>query len=187
MSSSHSVFSRATAVAVLAIPLAAGCGKATHRAPDSTGGQSGGGGGAGAEPLASGGAVGSGGAAGTGGAPDDPDSLQPTADCIHPEVVEDCEGDFCRIPPGCFIMGAPPNEFGRALQNSDQVQVTLTRPFLIGRTEVTRAHWVRTGLPRPVVHPDNPIRECLEDDCPQGNATSYQMLAYANRLSEMEG
>src|SRR5690606_5261603 len=122
----------------------------------------GGGGGAGAEPLASGGAVGSGGVTGTGGAPDDPDSLQPTADCIHPEVVEDCEGDFCRIPPGCFIMGAPPNEFGRGLRSADQVQVTLTRPFLMGRTEVTRAQWGRTGLTRPEVHPDNPIRECLE-------------------------
>jgi formylglycine-generating enzyme required for sulfatase activity len=37
------------------------------------------------------------------------------------------------------------------------------------------------------VHPDNPIAECLEDNCPQGNATSYQMFAYTNRLSEMEG
>src|SRR5690606_11388806 len=123
---------------------AVGCGKATQQAPDSSGGQSGGGGGAGAEPLASGGTVGSGGALGTGGSPDDPDSLQPTADCIHPEVVEDCEGDFCRIPPGCFIMGAPPEEFGRALRDSDQVQVTLTHAFWMGRTEVTRAQWART-------------------------------------------
>lgn len=33
-------------------------------------------------------------------------------------------------------MGAPPAEFGRALVNADQVQVTLTHPFWIGRTEV---------------------------------------------------
>ena len=113
--------------------------------------------------------------------------LKPTPDCIHPEAQENCEGDFCRIEPGCFIMGAPPGEFGRALVDADQVQVSLTRPFWIGRTEVTQGQWTRTGLAVPVLKELNGERDCLDVECPQGSATFYDMLRYANRLSEMEG
>ena len=124
---------------------------------------------------------------GSGGDQNGEPPLEPTADCIHPKVVEQCEGDFCRIEGGCFIMGAPPDEFGRGLVSSDQVQVTLTHPFWIGRTEVTRAQWDATGLPRPKLQQLNGKRECLEPDCPQGNATVYDMLRYANHLSASEG
>lgn len=113
--------------------------------------------------------------------------LQPTADCVHPPVVESCDGEYCRIEPGCFIMGAPPEEFGRALVAEDQVQVTLTRPLWIGRTEVTRAQWQKSGLPVPELVQLNGKHDCVEVDCPQGNATFYDMLRYANRLSELEG
>lgn len=132
---------------------------------------------------AAGGASSGGADAATGGTGLD-GSLQPTADCKQPTPVENCEGNLCRIEPGCFIMGAPPNEWGRGAVNSDQVQVTLTRPFWLGRTEVTRAEWDASGLPRPVLKQLNGESECLEGDCPQGNATFYEMLAYANRLSE---
>ena len=84
-------------------------------------------------------------------------------------------------------MVAPPDEFGRALVDSDQVQVTLTHPFWIGRTEVTRAQWEAVGLPRPELQYLSGERECLEPNCPQGNATIYDMLRYANGLSQKEG
>lgn len=84
-------------------------------------------------------------------------------------------------------MGAPEDEFGRALVDSDQVEVILTRPFWMGRTEVTRAQWDRTGLPQPELQWLDSERECLDPACPQGNATVYQAFQYANRLSEMEG
>lgn len=114
------------------------------------------------------------------------DPLLPTPDCVHPEVVEHCQGNFCRIEPGCFIMGAPPGEIDRALVAEDQVQVFLTHPFWIGRTEVTRAQWAASGLAAPELRELAGEHECLEPDCPQGNATFYDMLRYANRLSEME-
>jgi formylglycine-generating enzyme required for sulfatase activity len=48
--------------------------------------------------------------------------------------------EFALIPPGSFQMGSPTSEPGR---NSDEgpVSVTLTRPYWLGRTEVTRGQW----------------------------------------------
>jgi sulfatase modifying factor 1 len=140
----------------------------------------------GASPHAGGALSGGGSESGGSGGDDSERPLEPTADCIHPEVIEQCEGDLCRIEAGCFIMGAPPAEFGRALVNADQVQVNLTHPFWIGRTEVTRAQWSESGLSLPELKELNGERECLEPDCPQSNATFYDMLRYLNRLSEME-
>ena len=63
--------------------------------------------------------------------------------CVHPEVVEKCTGGFCAIPPGCYIFGSPTTEATdcRAYACEDQVQATLTRPFLIAATEVTQMQW----------------------------------------------
>lgn len=124
-----------------------------------------------------------GGATGAGGMSTQP----PSSDCVHPAVLEACEGEFCRIEPGCFVMGAPPDEFGKAAYADDQVQVTLTRPFWIGRTEVTREQWAMSGLPVPEPVQPNDDHECGEPDCPQGHATPYDMFRYANRRSELEG
>jgi len=156
----------------IAVPMLGGCGRTRTDEPPSSDGS---------------GSDTNGGDAGGGGANYyDNIPLEPTADCVHPDVVENCEGDFCRVEPGCFIMGAPPGEFGRGLVDSDQVQVTLTHPFWIGRTEVTREQWAGSGLPVPELEQLNGERECLEADCPQSNADFYDMLSYANRLSEME-
>jgi formylglycine-generating enzyme required for sulfatase activity len=45
-----------------------------------------------------------------------------------------------RIPAGRFTMGSPPSEAGRETQEV-QHAVTLTRPFYLGRFEVTQAQW----------------------------------------------
>jgi formylglycine-generating enzyme len=47
---------------------------------------------------------------------------------------------FCWCPPGKFLMGSPPGEPDRS-HNEDQVQVTLTRGFWLGKFEVTQAQW----------------------------------------------
>ena len=44
------------------------------------------------------------------------------------------------IPPGKFTMGSPPNEKDRD-KDEDQVEVTLTSPFWLGKTEVTQGQW----------------------------------------------
>lgn len=48
------------------------------------------------------------------------------------------------IPPGKFMMGSPANEEDRHQgedEDEGQVQVTLTAPFWLGKTEVTKSQW----------------------------------------------
>jgi formylglycine-generating enzyme len=123
--------------------------------------------------------------------------LQPRAECIHPAVIKDCDGGWCRIPHGCFIMGSPPCEFGRGLYSEDQVQVTLTHDYEIQQTEMTQAQWVALGFPNPsrqieagTVLTDGGTPEtvsygdCLEPTCPVGNVALVEAMAVANKLSE---
>jgi formylglycine-generating enzyme required for sulfatase activity len=47
-----------------------------------------------------------------------------------------------KVPAGTFLMGSPPDERGRSMYEGPQHQVTLTRPFFIGKLEVTQEQWV---------------------------------------------
>ena len=49
---------------------------------------------------------------------------------------------ICWGPAGRFVMGSPPNEPERR-PGEDQVEVTLTRGFWIGKHEVTQGQWKR--------------------------------------------
>jgi formylglycine-generating enzyme required for sulfatase activity len=44
------------------------------------------------------------------------------------------------ITPGSFTMGSPPDEKGR-FTNEGQVEVTLSEPFWLSKTEVTQSQW----------------------------------------------
>jgi sulfatase modifying factor 1 len=48
---------------------------------------------------------------------------------------------FVWMKPGRFMMGSPKEERGRGDKDEDQVQVTLTKGFWIGQSEVTQAQW----------------------------------------------
>ena len=47
---------------------------------------------------------------------------------------------LCWCPPGNFTMGSPKSETGRG-DNEDQVPVTLTKGFWLGKNEVTQSQW----------------------------------------------
>jgi formylglycine-generating enzyme len=49
---------------------------------------------------------------------------------------------LCWCPAGRFIMGSPPDEPERR-PGEDQVEVTLTRGFWMGKYEVTQGQWKR--------------------------------------------
>jgi formylglycine-generating enzyme required for sulfatase activity len=55
-------------------------------------------------------------------------------DCLHcPEMVV--------VPAGEFMMGSPPDEPGRDADEGPQHEVTIPRPFAVGKYEVTRSEF----------------------------------------------
>jgi formylglycine-generating enzyme required for sulfatase activity len=93
-----------------------------------------------------------------------------------------CSDGWCEIPSGCFIMGSPENEWGRARFAETPTPVHLTRSFLIGSHEVTQQAWTGAGFVNPSGTGDD-ASDCLEPECPVGNVTLYEVAAYANHLS----
>ncbi len=55
--------------------------------------------------------------------------------------------EFSLIPAGTFVMGSPPGEGDEEGRANDETphNVTLTRPYLISRTECTEEAWDRVG------------------------------------------
>jgi sulfatase modifying factor 1 len=112
----------------------------------------------------------------------------PSSDCRHPAPTTKCSAGFCRVEPGCFVMGAPRTEFGIGRFSDRQAQVTLTRPFLIGQTEVTRQQWQSVVLPIPKqFEPALGPARCIKPDCPIANVNFFDAAAFANRYSEKRG
>ena len=54
--------------------------------------------------------------------------------------------DLVKVPAGTFMMGSPEGERGNLLGNETQHQVTLTRDYYLGKTEVTQEQWLRQIL-----------------------------------------
>lgn len=113
------------------------------------------------------------------------EALRPSASCKHPPVQENCVDGLCRIERGCFVMGAPPAEWGRGARSTRQVEVTLTRSFEIGSTELTRQQWQDAGFAQPVQHAQHGTADCLSLDCPQGDISFFDALSFANRYSAL--
>lgn len=108
------------------------------------------------------------------------------AKCERPAHRARCTEGFCKVEPGCFQMGAPRDEPG-AGRFDVQVEVRLTRPFAIGQTEVTLAQWRALDLPAPRHERMTSAARCTEPSCPVVNVTFFDVLTYANRLSESQG
>ena len=113
------------------------------------------------------------------GADTDTDS---DTDCTYPEVVSDCDGDWCTILPGCFVMGTPEDELGRD-GDETQHQVTVSTKFEMGMYEVTENDFIATtGW-----WPSSFFMETCTGDCPLTYVSWFDALAYANLLSEFDG
>ena len=168
---------------------------ATGSRPTGGSGGSGGSGGTGGTPN-NGGSGGEGGRAppmmfgGSGGRPSamtPAGSLLPSEGCTQPVAKAECEKGFCRIEPGCFVMGAPREEWGAARFADRQIEVRLTQAFAMGQTEVTRKQWIDGGLPLPTHAGLAGSGVCEAETCPIANVTFVDAVAFANRLSEREG
>jgi len=71
------------------------------------------------------------------------------------------------IPAGSFVMGRPPTEGDLRNHEGPQHMVTLTRPFYIGRYEVTQEQWlsVMDSNPSVFIRHNNPVESVTWDDC----------------------
>lgn len=170
-----------TAVAV----LAGGCSKS--RPGDGVG--------SGGTPSGSGGSAASGSASATGGiqqvagasggAPAPEPRYHPPAgfeDCNHAQVKGDCADGWCKLPPSCFVMGSPEDDWMRGRDTENQVAVTLTHAIEIQPKELTRAQWEAiTAVPAP--GPDL----CSNPDCPVAMVSWWDAVHAANLLSEQKG
>ena len=83
-----------------------------------------------------------------------------------------------KIGAGEFLMGSPRYEADRE-SNEDRHQVTLTRGFLLGKTEVTQDQWKAIMGSSPSRH-DGGRR-------PVENVTFSQCVEFCNQLSQAEG
>lgn len=83
------------------------------------------------------------------------------------------------IPPGTFMMGSPPSEKGR-YDDEKQYQVTLTKGFYIGVTEVTQGQWKR-------IMGNNPshFKSC-GDACPVDQISWNECGEFILRLNTQE-
>jgi len=100
-------------------------------------------------------------------------------DCTQPKAVPNCKDGWCRIDPGCFIWGSPYGEPCRGAYDETQVQVTLTKPYLMSQHEVTQKEWKAAGFP-------NPSRD-VDPQKPVSHINWFEAAAYANKLSEAAG
>jgi formylglycine-generating enzyme required for sulfatase activity len=57
------------------------------------------------------------------------------------EISPGVKMTFCWCPPGDFLMGSPATEKGR-YDDENQVRVTISKGFWMGKTEVTQAQWL---------------------------------------------
>ena len=114
-----------------------------------------------------------------------PDNYVPP--CDQPQAVPNCTNGWCTIEPGCFIMGDSWCQWSRAAFANNPTQVTLTHHFRMQQFEVTQMQWTAESLPNPSGLMPDGTGDCSDENCPVGNVTWVETLAYANLLSQNEG
>lgn len=114
---------------------------------------------------------------------------EPSFSAVSCGAHSNCENGFCLIPAGSFMMGSPPDEYGRGRYNEDLTKVTLTHSFWLQQTEVTQGQWESMGFPNMAgTKPDPSVgNDCVADDCPAAVLGWCEAVLFANQLSRMEG
>lgn len=116
------------------------------------------------------------------------DAATADAACVPVPLLHQCTDCWVTIPAGSFTMGSPPDEYGRAVKNEDQVAVTLTRAFRMSKFETTQKQWNAMCVANPsTAEPGTGVADCLDDDCPVGTLSWADTLFYVNQLSKAAG
>ena len=83
------------------------------------------------------------------------------------------------IPAGKFLMGSPANEIGRAGNEAPQHEVTISRPFYMGKYEVTWEQYLQ-------IRSGNSSNN-RNDKSPAIRVTWHECLDFCNKLSARSG
>lgn len=106
------------------------------------------------------------------------------------EISPDAVLSFQYIVPGSFQMGSPTTELWRG-SDEDQVEVTITRPFFLSRTEITQAQWTALAGENPACFQLESGVGCSAANerpwAPIEQVDWYSAMAWANELSSREG
>lgn len=84
---------------------------------------------------------------------------------------------FCFIPSGSFRMGSPSSEYGHS-DDEKQVEVALSQPFWLAKTEVTQAQWEAVMGSKP--------SEFQGANLPVENVDWDDVQAFITKLNEKE-
>lgn len=98
-----------------------------------------------------------------------------------PQTVGFCINDWCLIPAGNDMIGAPNGDDKATNSEVPQHEVWFTRSYYIKQTEVTQGEWKSLIGNNPSY-----FRSC-GDDCPVERVNYYDAVYYANALSTSEG
>ena len=90
--------------------------------------------------------------------------------------------ELIEIPAGTFTMGSPAGEKGRQ-ENEEQVTVTLTKPFGLGKTEVTQGQWQKVMGTEPW---EGQSFVQADKDCPTSCVDWNDATAFCQRLTDTD-
>ena len=90
--------------------------------------------------------------------------------------------ELIEIPAGKFTMGSPEDEKDHQ-EDEAQVSVTLTKPFGLGKTEVTQGQWKSVMGTEPW---DRKGDVKADKDCPATNVSYFDALEFCEKLTEVE-
>ncbi len=104
-------------------------------------------------------------------------SVAPTT-TEEPDTVPRLNLEMMHIPAGTFVMGRANDEEGRGDVEGPQTTVTITKPFWLGKTEVTQSQWK-------AVMGNNPS-SFKGDDLPVEQVSWNDAVAFCEKLNELK-
>jgi formylglycine-generating enzyme required for sulfatase activity len=109
---------------------------------------------------------------------------------IYTEMVRGVAIEMVRLPAGKFLMGSPDNEAGRYENEGPQHEVTISKPFYMGKYEATQAQWrAVASLPKVKIElkaEPSRFKEC-GGNCPVERVIWEEAVEFCERLSRASG
>lgn len=106
-------------------------------------------------------------------------------------TIADLALELVPIPAGKFTMGSPDSEAGRKFDEGPQTEVTFSKGFWLGKTEVTQGQW-QALMGNTIA--DQHVKAAVENPLEDGEGPQYPMyyvsyeeaLAFCQALTERE-